>query len=630
MIEIYAQTYNGQPASAELRSVFGADGGTLGRSSDNRLPLPDPARYVSRVQGRVRWDGTRFWIANVSDANPMFLNDEEIEAKRERPLAPGDELRVGLYVLRVRAAGEHAIEYHPAPPGAQRLSAALIEGGSIDALLGVGTGGASPFEDLLGGSRSPPHTPVSSPEMLTRYAEAPEPNRNAPRLIDPGVPLANNPFADLLGSSSASVPLPNPVLSHDEFPPGALPDDFDPFAAQPSPRARSNSDDPLRELLASSADLGGVADAPKSSLVDFEPAPQTDPGDPLRGGTPSLVDSLQAVDPLHLFGTDDGLLQPIREEALAPDAMPQRDNLPLIDSSFKPARAIPDTLLPPAQAVSTAVAWQTDAPPPEATRLSSPASPERDALALPVANGSPSSEMPFDNPPYPRASASSESPVEAAPPKASPTSFRGVGPDAIDLLVDAFLEGVGVPGLPKPATITPDTMRELGALVYQAVAGTMGLIAARQITKREIGAELTMIVATRNNPLKFLPTPEAMLMQLLGPRMPGFMAPVDAMASAFEDLRAHEVGVIAGTRAAFAEVLRRFDPKLLDERVGQAGALQSLMPALRRAKLWELFVATYEEVYRDAQDNFESLYGLAFIKAYEEEVRRNRSTRSKT
>jgi protein involved in polysaccharide export with SLBB domain len=137
--------------------------------------------------------------------------------------------------------------------------------------------------------------------------------------------------------------------------------------------------------------------------------------------------------------------------------------------------------------------------------------------------------------------------------------------------------------------------------VYQAVAGAMALIAVRQITKREIGAELTMIVATRNNPLKFLPTPEAAMMQILGPRMPGFMAPMDSMADAFEDLRAHEVGVIAGTRAAFTEVLRRFDPKELEQRLGKGGVLDGIVPGLRDARLWELFVARFQEVYKDAQ-----------------------------
>jgi len=54
-------------------------------------------------------------------------------------------------------------------------------------------------------------------------------------------------------------------------------------------------------------------------------------------------------------------------------------------------------------------------------------------------------------------------------------------------------------------------------------------------------------------------------------------------------LRAHEVGMIAGMRAALAEVLRRFDPAILQERTGTGGLLDSLMPAARRGKLWDLF-----------------------------------------
>jgi FHA domain-containing protein len=197
----------------------------------------------------------------------------------------------------------------------------------------------------------------------------------------------------------------------------------------------------------------------------------------------------------------------------------------------------------------------------------------------------------------------------------------------IKKLVDAFLEGAGVPEGGLTRELTPQAMHELGTIVYHAVAGAMSLIAVRQITKREIGAEVTMIVATRNNPLKFLPTPEAALMQLLGPRMPGFMAPADSMADAFEDLRAHEVGVIAGTRAAFTEVLRRFDPKELEQRLGKGGLLDGILPGRRDAKLWELFVARFQEVYKDAQDDFDSLYGLAFTQAYEAEVRRARAER---
>jgi len=162
MIEIYAQSYNGQPASADLRCVFGAEGGTFGRGNDNQLPLPDPARHVSRVQGRVRWDGVRYWIANTSDANPLFLNDEEIEARRERPLAAGDEIRVGLYVLRVRDAAEAGVVYRappaqvaPPPPAHPSPPPAPINQASIDALVGGSLPGDNPFADLIGASSGP-------------------------------------------------------------------------------------------------------------------------------------------------------------------------------------------------------------------------------------------------------------------------------------------------------------------------------------------------------------------------------------------------------------------------------------------------------------------------------------------
>jgi type VI secretion system FHA domain protein len=219
------------------------------------------------------------------------------------------------------------------------------------------------------------------------------------------------------------------------------------------------------------------------------------------------------------------------------------------------------------------------------------------------------------------------SPAPVAPVPAPPVERPAPPAGNVKKLVDAFLEGAGVPEGGLTRELTPEAMRELGTLVHQAVAGAMALIAVRQITKREIGAELTMIVATRNNPLKFLPTPEAAVMQILGPRMPGFMAPVDSMADAFEDLRAHEVGVIAGTRAAFTEVLRRFDPKELEQRLGKGGLLDGILPGHRDAKLWELFVARFQEVYKDAQDDFDSLYGHAFTQAYEAEVKRAREAR---
>jgi len=622
------------------------------------------------VQGRVRWDGVRYWIANTSDANPMFLNDEEIEARRERPLAAGDEIRVGLYVLRVRESADAGIEYRP-PPAVPRPSAvqapavsppavphAPIHQASIDALVGGGLQTDNPFADLIGGAGAsdpapapmrmspPPAAPASNPfgdllgsSSAPSVSHAPAAPANAadpfgdllgssaatPMAEAPAAPAnAADPFGDLLGTPS-SQPGTAPAPRSNAFPHGAIPDDFDPFSAKPSSEAMRNTDDPLRALADGAVDLASLApSSPPLSLVDFDPKATRDPLDAFSG-TPSLVDPHDAVDPLQMFGGDDAKLLGAGGDIIPAGSIPMDDGLPLLDGPFNPGRSLHDPLAPvAAPPLEPAPPAPRSAPPPgaEETRIVRAAAPRPPDPATPhappIPPAPPVASVP-QPPPVTRAI-----PVEQAAPMPTPAPAATAD---VRTLVEAFLEGAGVPEGGLTRQVTPQAMREMGALVREAVAGAMALIAVRQITKREIGAELTMIVATRNNPLKFLPTPEAAVMQILGPRMPGFMAPLDSMTDAFDDLRAHEVGVIAGTRAAFTEVLRRFDPKELEQRLGKGGLLDGILPGHRDAKLWELFVARFQEVYKDAQDDFDSLYGLAFTQAYEAEVRRARSER---
>jgi FHA domain-containing protein len=435
----------------------------------------------------------------------------------------------------------------------------------------------------------------------------------------------SDPFGDLMGSPPPAPAAAAPATR--TFPQGTIPEDFDPFAAKPSSDAMRNTDDPLRALAEGSVDLGGVAPAQALSLVDFEPKVTRDPLEAL-GGTPSLVDPHEAVDPMRIFGGDEGKLLGVASEAIPMGALPMDDGLPMLDGPFNPGRGLHD----PSAPVAAPRPQPAPIPADDETRLAPVATPPRPVAppSPPVAPARPTvAPPPLPVAPAPAPQPAPAPPVQRAAPVEQAAPVPAAAPPTTDArkLVAAFLDGAGVPEGGLTREVTPEAMRELGMLVYQAVAGAMALIAVRQITKREIGAELTMIVATRNNPLKFLPTPEAAVMQILGPRMPGFMAPVDSMADAFEDLRAHEVGVIAGTRAAFTEVLRRFDPKELEQRLGSGGLLDSVLPGHRDARLWELFVARFQEVYKDAQDDFDSLYGLAFTEAYEAEVRRARSER---
>jgi FHA domain-containing protein len=95
-----------------------------------------------------------------------------------------------------------------------------------------------------------------------------------------------------------------------------------------------------------------------------------------------------------------------------------------------------------------------------------------------------------------------------------------------------------------------------------------------------------------------------------------------AMRDAFDDLRAHEVGVIAGTRAALTEVLGKFDPAVLGDKLARGSVLESLMPSARKAKLWDMYLERYLQIRREAEDDFQSIFGRAFVQAYERETAR--------
>jgi type VI secretion system FHA domain protein len=123
-----------------------------------------------------------------------------------------------------------------------------------------------------------------------------------------------------------------------------------------------------------------------------------------------------------------------------------------------------------------------------------------------------------------------------------------------------------------------------------------------------------------NNPLKFSPTAELALQYLLGPATPGFMGPAEAMSDAYDDLRAHQLGVMAGMRAALSGVLKRFDPAALEGKHAPNSSFASLIPSNRKAQLWDRFQDLFGELLNEAEDDFDELFGDAFVKEYERYV----------
>ncbi|MGY2322621.1 type VI secretion system-associated FHA domain protein TagH [Pseudomonas azotoformans] len=197
-------------------------------------------------------------------------------------------------------------------------------------------------------------------------------------------------------------------------------------------------------------------------------------------------------------------------------------------------------------------------------------------------------------------------------------------PTVGDAVLQALLTGLGIPDLHTSRSPT-ELAQLVGEMLRATTAGTMDVLMARALTKRESHIDMTMIGAYSNNPLKFFPDADNALTQMLGGDSPAYMRPVKAMNASFEDLKAHELAVIAGMRAALGAVVQRFDPARVEQRRTTHGALDKWMPARRKARLWDRLVERYEDLARDADEDLQRLFGELFSKAYEEQVARMRS-----
>jgi type VI secretion system FHA domain protein len=222
------------------------------------------------------------------------------------------------------------------------------------------------------------------------------------------------------------------------------------------------------------------------------------------------------------------------------------------------------------------------------------------------------------------ASAPVAMPAMAAPaPTPAPVSAAQSAPaSATDSeILQALLRGLGLPDL-KLNRPGPEVAESVGAMLREATAGTIDVLMARALTKKESRIDVTMLAVRSNNPLKFFPNADGALTQMLTNSMAGYLPGLKAMSSAFDDLRAHELAVIAGMRAALAAVLHRFDPAQIEKRLGASTVMDKMLGANRKAKMWDRLVELYGEIAREADDDLQRLFGEKFSEAYEEQVSR--------
>ncbi len=215
-----------------------------------------------------------------------------------------------------------------------------------------------------------------------------------------------------------------------------------------------------------------------------------------------------------------------------------------------------------------------------------------------------------------------------APPIAAAAAVApfALAPASDSEVIQALLRGLGMPEL-KTNRSAVELAELAGAMLREATSGTMGVLMARAMTKRESRLEMTMIASQANNPLKFFPDADSALSQMLSNALAGYMTPVRSYANAFDDLKAHELAIMAGMRAALSGVLQRFDPTAIEERLQVPTVMDKMLAANRKAKMWDRLVELYKEISNEADDDFQRLFGEKFAIAYEEQIQRLRQSR---
>ncbi|WP_255592554.1 FHA domain-containing protein [Bordetella sp. BOR01] len=318
------------PGLPPLSAVFQAPGGTLGRSADNHLALPDSERGICRVQAALRISDGACYLVNLSSMSHVSINGRTITRDQEVPLAPGDELAIGPYTLKAE---------DPAAPQ-QSAAAAGVAGVAGAAALQAGPAEPDPLLDgpLLEGvdltppdtqtihqasSSSVPAAPVPSTGALAAPASAATaPGANEPPAASPAelppvdIPATHLPAADLppvaLQPEAQQAPqAPDaPPPSHPFQPAQASPDlpfdDLDPPLAAEPQSAQAEQVDVFSDLFGpGTLPVGSVPDV-SAHPFDLESAQGRNPEDPLRHLPPGDANLRgPARDPLDMLGSPD-------------------------------------------------------------------------------------------------------------------------------------------------------------------------------------------------------------------------------------------------------------------------------------------------------------------------------------
>jgi type VI secretion system FHA domain protein len=337
-------------------------------------------------------------------------------------------------------------------------------------------------------------------------------------------------------------------------------------------------------------------------VVDRSPFESSPPGYPARGDTSphAWQSGARAGAPDPFPNNFPGAFEPHGKST--PDdflGQPSADHTPAVSDAWHapaPSRVvIPDDWdleepIPAPKPPTAFVAPPTPKPPADWT-LEDLEPPQPALIAEPATDPA------FTAPPT-TASALTAPPAQQ-PPVTSPATTTD------SALLAAFLRGVGLRDI---GDIDSSAMMEsVGTMLRTMVDRMREVQAARGSIKREFRILATMVNPEDNNPIKFSATNEAALRSLLT----GSRPPDRAVGEVLDEIRLHELAMIAAMRDAVSGLLDELAPARL------LAAQHAFLPAQRKARAFDQYEALHTRTVQALTDDFDSVFGKAFARAYE-------------
>jgi type VI secretion system FHA domain protein len=282
----------------------------------------------------------------------------------------------------------------------------------------------------------------------------------------------------------------------------------------------------------------------------------------------------------------------------------------LLEEHYQPPAVVAPQLEPPADSPLIPQGYDPLAPE-DATASLPPASPPVQRVLPTVPEPKPPSPPQFRRPQPPSAG-------PANPPSIPDAESSATGHDVGHSEFAAMLAAAGLDG----ALVTPELMRNFGQILRVVVSGLMDVLQSRQHIKDEFRIHMTQFRPANNNPLKFSANVDDALHNLLVKRNPAYLTPVEAFEDAFDDLRNHQIAMLAGLRVAFESILADFDADNLQQLFDRQLSKGSLLSVPAKLRYWDLYRDKCREMAKDPEASFRELFGEQFANAYEEQLKR--------